>query len=250
MNDFFAFHQIYYRTSLEKNKIINNCSFKTGCGFCSGISLYLFKKIINETCKCIPSSSPHHCDYLAGERSFKFPSLREVFDIAKKHSEIIYNRGLNALSREYFQFNINMIFLQKKTCGNCLPGYVFEENLHPDEGCALVLLGVMDYKKTQTIHMGSLFHNNYNELMSSPDRESVNHVGFAFWNKESLFVFDPNTGGKLEGITKFTIEKIEIAINSMYFRINSPARIRILLYYFPDFSDDNMKYVNNIIEQM
>ncbi|MDX7999503.1 hypothetical protein FE394_09880 [Xenorhabdus sp. Reich] len=250
MNDFFLFNQTHYINNLKENKIINDFSFKPGRGFCYGISLYLLKKIINETCQCHYTLLPHCCDYIYGERNFKFPSLQEVFDIAKKHSEIIHNSGLNALSSECFNFNTNMLFIQKKACKSPFPGYFFNDNEFPDEGCVLVLLSTMDYEKTAETHIGSLFYNNYKDLASSKNNLLLNHAGFAFWNKENLFVFDPNTGGKLEKIRKFTPDAIEIAINSMYFRINSHKRIRIMCFYFPNFNDRDNKHLNNIIEQM
>ncbi|PHM45753.1 hypothetical protein Xmau_00141 [Xenorhabdus mauleonii] len=108
----------------------------------------------------------------------------------------------------------------------------------------------MEYEKTAEIPINTLYNHDMNTLYSSPDAEFLNHVGLVFWNKESLFVFDPNTGGKLEKISRFTIDRIEIAINSMYAHLKSESRVRIMYSYLPDFSEAGDNHINHILDKM
>ncbi|PHM45752.1 hypothetical protein Xmau_00140 [Xenorhabdus mauleonii] len=114
MNDFFFFNQGYYINHLRENEIISCRSFGPKAGFCSAISIYILKKIMDETYQSDYNLSHNFMEYFMSVENFKFPSLQNAFNIAKKHSEIIYQRGKGALSSQQFHFNIDMIFIQKK----------------------------------------------------------------------------------------------------------------------------------------
>ncbi|MDX7988122.1 hypothetical protein FE392_12405 [Xenorhabdus sp. 12] len=252
MSNYFFFSQNHYIEKLRNNEIINNCSFGPNAGFCSAISIYLLKKIMDEIYQSDCNLSQNFMGYFMDTKKFKYPSIQRIFDIAKKHSEIICQSGVNALSREQFHFNIDMIFIQKKTQNNPLRGYGFIKNVFPEEGCALLLLATMTYQETAEIHLDSLYHHDMATLYSSPNKKYLNHVGLVFWNKGSLFAFDPNTGGKLEEISSsgFEINKVEIAINSMYAYLKSSHRVRIMNAYLPDFSEEGDKHINHILNKM